>query len=414
MSSYLPLLEWFRPKSSTGTGVGEQAGPMCEAELDPVEFTADLAERAGNAAAQGTTEGLVAPPAVDQGPLRDWLTWGKPRGDGALQAGARQEAAVYELLLAMKTVTRSGQAAADRLLGQETEATQIDDLQRRVGEGVRAFSEIPLPGGGFIPAPYMLNLNEDDYALRRATRVPLDDLEPAARRGVRSGKGSVEQLTPALQGFEEDEAWKNMSSTADDPSARYAKKLARVLPSGADPLVDRTARVAATAQTAGVGVDCAGFVLQALGRAGLMPDSAIDNRGNLGVRGVLNQGERFGNGREAQDGSPSPLDAEGKLRLRPGDMMQIQNALGPEGHISVVMQAEDLGEEIVVKYAHSTDNQSVKTGDAEIGTRVEGVREDLVAYDKATGAWRTIRGAYGSEELDETRIRGFSRPSEQR
>lgn len=409
----MPLLHWLTREHSPAPGPLLCEGPA-QGPAQGADLLADLAEQAGNGAAQGVAAGLAPPEQASHAPLLDWLSWGKPNGQTRAQQAARDEAASYEVLLAMRSAGRAAQASVDREQGLETEATHIDDLQRRVGEAVQGYARLPLPGGGFVPAPYQLNLPDDDYGLRRATTVPLEGVPEAHRRKMRVGKGSVEELGPALHGIAEDEGWNGLRSSADDASARYKKKLGRVLPAGADPEVVEAARVAATAQTAGLGVDCAGFVLQVLGRAGLAPQGAVDNRVNLGVRGVLEQGERFGRVPNGRKTAPSPLDAEGRLGLRPGDMMQIQNALGPEGHIAVVTQAEDLGDEIVVKYAHSTDNQSVKTGDTEIGTRVEGVREDIVAFDKQSGQWRTIRGAYGSEELNEERIRGFSRPSEAR
>ena len=103
------------------------------------------------------------------------------------------------------------------------------------------------------------------------------------------------------------------------------------------------------------------------------------------------------------------MDATGALDIQAGDTLNI----GAGGHIGVVMDAVDTGDEIVMQLAHSTANQGVYSGSNQVATQPEGARADIVVYDKQAGRWRAVDSAWSDADLN-TKYGGFYRMDDQK
>ena len=101
-----------------------------------------------------------------------------------------------------------------------------------------------------------------------------------------------------------------------------------------------------------------------------------------------------------------PVDASGNVVVRPGDMMRMAGG----GHIGLVHDVVDTGTEVILKVAHSTPGQAVYGTSGRLGSKTEGLREDILSWDRTTQRWKAIRSYMSSSRLNAPgKISGFFR-----
>ena len=412
--SYAPPSRRTGGLSSPDTALLPPAALACLAlDAPDAEEVGWLAGEMDNSLLLACLGGDQEAPATRTGPAAAPPAWGtEPWRSGKTRAGAdpdrvtqaSDEIARYEALLADDRAELGLQADADRAAGLPSRAVAQDDDQRALEESHARFASIPLADGVSVPAPYQVGFQNDE-ATRRATSTSRkatvaaakDNVDPDALKAATSGKGDADGLGQLLQTL-----WDQDTAHTDLPAGEVRRRDARadrITPDGATPDDSRAADLLAFAQGAGFGVDCAGDVQHMLLNAGMLPEILRDRM--TYVDGLTKAwGDPATPSKQTARGPvASPLAEDGSLGLAPGDMLRIDD----DQHIGLVLQAVDQGDEIVVRYGHSTATQDVYSDRTQVGNRPEGVRDDIVTYDKATGEWRTVRGAYPSDRINRGR-----------
>ena len=382
----------------------------------------DLAGQVSNAFLQGMADHLATPapiqtPTSTTFPVRGL---GKPAAKTSPEdrQAALDESARYEALLAEDRQRIAAQAAQDRLLGLPSQAVADDDRMRALEAQQAKFAAIDLGQGVTGPAPYMVNFKNAEANGRRtsAEAAAIDQTVAASKdpdlkaghRDARVGRATPDQLSGLLGLLGESVDFTALQGKKGRTNT-YDRQMGQITsPEDQTPEEAHAAQVLTLAERGGLGVDCAGYVEQMLIATGQVPGVLGNRAGTMtNVTGLTSaMGDHLpGN----QDGAV-PVDASGQLQIQPGDMLQIE----ADQHIGVVLQATDLGDEIIVRVGHSTTTQDVYNGDSLVGQRPEGVREDLVAWDKQTQSWRAVRSAYSSDRINGSRqqeglYEGFAR-----
>jgi len=296
--------------------------------------------------------------------------------------------------------------------GPEADAARAElDTLSRIDAAHADFSEVDLGNGQTVPVPYMVNYNrgiwpgrktgvarkKGDKALRSA------GVEGGERQRMRVGKGSADDNQAVLQGLLQTRPWESLPKAE---ARTFRRKLAAVAPEGVSGAELAAWQVLVYAQVAGYGTDCAGYVQQMLEGIGAVRGSKV----RTGVGGLTKQmGDQVEGTVARGRGKASvarPVDAAGKLVVRPGDMMRMSGG----GHIGLVHDVVDTGTEVILKVAHSTPDQRVHGTQGRMGTRTEGVREDILSWDRTTQRWKAVRCFLSSAQLNAPgKVSGFFR-----
>jgi hypothetical protein len=314
------------------------------------------------------------------------------RVEGLLDAGRRD-------LATRAAADPTGQAAQDFATQQTVDAQH------------QRFASVDMGNGVLAPTPYMINLNGGTWRSRKASRArtllhgtdesgqPLVDAE--ALSWAQLGKASAGQNRQVLQAIVRNRLWEQLGP---QERARFDAALAAVLPPAASDEVRAAASAVAYAEIAGLGTDCSGYVQHVLVHTGALPAALANEVSTMTSANTLTSGMGVASStRVGRTAIPSPLDANGAVSVRPGDTVRIAHG----EHIGVVHDVVESGDEVIVRYSHSTPNQDVHQGNTNLATRTEGVRLDIITFNKTTQRWTSVRGAFSSNDLNTGTLNGF-------
>lgn len=285
-------------------------------------------------------------------------------------------------------------------------------MQTTVSAGHQAFGQLTA-GGTTAPTPYMVNYSGGTWDQRKGSRARrllygndadgnrLVDDDTLSWAGI--GKASAAQMQTVLTAIVQNRLWEKLPR---GEKALFDAAVARILPPEASDDVKAAASALAYAEVAGLGTDCSGYVQHVLVKTGVLPAGLANEIKSMTGATALTSGlgDRVSTTARGAMG-PVPLDASGNVSVRPGDTVKIDGG----GHIGVVHDAVDTGGEVVIRYSHSTPNQEVMHGNTDIGATPEGVRLDIIAWDKQTRRWKAVRSAFSTNQLNNGVLNGFYR-----
>ena len=355
------------------------------------------------------------------GNLRPGAVGGDPRRDRAPTEADTQafdtfhaEDAAYDALLNADREALARQAAEDREAGLPSAAVAEDDRMRALWAAHDALANVDDGQGGQVPAGYYIHQGEmiSQRAGSGARTTATRELGKQASNRLMTGKGSIDALTQAITtlGGLGPSLWAGLNMN---------DRVNRISPPGMDEAGQRQAQLLAFFQHAGLGVDCEGYTQDVV--LGASPDADVNAKYN-----ATGWGKRAGS--RTESGVASPLDADGKLAVRAGDVLNIHPTPDAEiaaarekqqterasgtpaeqqtrvplkhGHIGVVLQVAETDTEVVMRLGHSTPNQDQYNGDTFLGSRPEGPRDDVYVFDKQEGTWHTVRGAFSDADVE--------------
>ena len=206
-----------------------------------------------------------------------------------------------------------------------------------------------------------------------------------------------------LQGLLKTRPWEKLPK---GEAGTFRRKLAKVAPKGVSGAALAAWQVIVYCQMAGYGTDCSGYVHQMLEKIGAVRASKV----RTGVGGLTklmgNQVEGTVARGKGKASVARPVDASGKVVVRAGDMMRMSGG----GHIGLVHDVVDTGTEVILKVAHSTPGQAVYGTTGRMGSKTEGLREDIISWDRKTQRWKAVRSFMSSSSLNSSgKISGFFR-----
>lgn len=348
--------------------------------------------------------------------------------DPTTNALAALERVKYAGLLALHRAQVSQAAATDRAAGLSTEAVARDDRMTALEDAHDEFASVDLGNGLRVSTPYYMRPPESavrgeekngfvwDQWMDRRDSAARDGLDAALAGGPAAGayaatkgaKASAEDEATVMRQILSGRLWEQGETDALGSSrGLFNQKRSAFTAPGASPELQDAASVLAMARVAGFGTDCSGFVQHVLTGAGILPEG-LYNGVMTGVTNLTSGlGESVGGGRSGKGNKP--VDEMNNLDIQAGDTLNI----GQGGHIGVVMDAVDTGDEIVMQLAHSTANQEVFNGANRVATQPEGARDDIVVYDKKAGRWRAVDSAWSDADLN-SKYGGFYRMDDQK
>ena len=373
----------------------------------PLEHTPEdgVEQATSNASGARALWSMLAPPSREAaGPTADTMSSDYRSKPQAREAGqAAVEAAEAQL--------RDHRAdLAERAAAGDREARETMQTKAALEDAHRSFSEVDLGNGTTVPAPYMVNYSSKTWTDRKRS-----DARKGARSAMRAqdadmgraavGKASAEANQEMLQALLAERPWERLPA---DEARVFRTKLARVLPEGAKGATRAAYEVLVYAQLAGLGTDCAGYMQHVLTSAGVMRDPGVmTGVGGLtrswgdGVDGTSHKGR-------GKSSVARPVDANGTVVVRAGDMMRMSGG----GHIGLVLDVVDNGDQVLLRVSHSTPDQAVHGVGGRMGTKTEGIREDLIAWSRTEQRWTAIRAFRSSAQLNKKgTISGFFRHS---
>ncbi len=358
-----------------------------------------------NGVAQGVVPTQGAPERSKAGPQADDIGT-TLHSDPAARSSSVDDIAHYEALIAEHRARLKADADAGDGNARETwqQLQAIDAAHER-------FAEVDLGNGMVIPAPYMVNYASAGWTERKQSDAR--GMAEGAARGagvsagdrstMRMGKGSADANAHVLQALVNDRPWERLPV---GEARLFQKKLAWVLPDGADAATRTATAVLVYAQLAGIGTDCAAYVQHMLMDMGVAPQTSV----GTGVDGLTkSMGDEVEDTVHAGRGHgvvARPVDRNGAVVVRPGDMMRMRGA----GHIGLVHDVVDAGDEVLLKVAHSSPDQAVHGAEGRMGTKTEGVREDFITWSRSRQRWTAVRSFKSSADLNKPgTISGFYR-----
>lgn len=395
------------------------AGDMANSQMSELVCLAAEVEQAPEAAP------AVAP---RERPRHDEIRKAPSRLTPEAADKAAEDRLKYTALLAQHRADIRAAADADRAAGLSTDAVARDDRMVALEDAHDEFASVDLGNGMRVSTPYYMRPPEnaergvekngfvwDQWMDRRdsdaragADKALAGTDAAAAFRSAKGAKASAQDDATVMQQILSGRLWERGESDALGGSrGTFDAKRREFLAPDASPELEDAASVLAFARVAGFGTDCSGFVQHVLTGAGILPEG-LYNGVMTGVTNLTSGlGQSVGGGTSRRGNKP--VDAQGALDIQAGDTLNI----GAGGHIGVVMDALDTGDEIVMQLSHSTANQGVYNGNTQVATQPEGVRDDIVVYDKKEGRWRAVDSAWGDNDLN-TKYGGFYRMDDQK
>jgi hypothetical protein len=331
-----------------------------------------------------------------------------PRRREAVEKGRAVEAK-YEGLLAQHRA-----ALAERAASADPAAQEAQETLDRLDAAHQRYAEVDLGNGVTVPVPYMVNYKTGIWPGRKtsdARRIGNTALKGAGvassdTRSMGLGKGSADANQAVLRGLLTTRPWEKLSG---DAARTFARKLAAVLPEGASDTEKAGYQVLVYSQLAGYGTDCAGYVQYMLMETGAVRDTKV-RTGVGGLTKSMGEAVEGAVARGSGKGSVArPVNDNGAVVVRPGDMMRMSGG----GHIGMVRDVVDRGDEVLLRVAHSTPDQRVYGAHGQMGTRPEGLRDDLIVWSRSRQRWTAVRSHRSSAQLNTPgTISGFFRTSD--